>query len=1070
MTEQRYTIVESVGSAIESVERYSDLAKHHPSSGQEPNRSYQTIDGQLEEVRYTPDGRTLIKKDFVLLVDGSNQSIRVPSPIAGYVKTSNSYGTVKIFDVPGGKLLGQVLHLKPPFLVATGDTVVYGQPIGLQDGTGANGTRTYAIHVHAELEQAQFERYIADLVSGALTPGGSTSTPAPALQPLKSWSHPLGDNSNPLVQLTNLADAAGGYYPLGRNGFWHGGIHFDPGTDGKTDPSHVRCIADGEVVAYRIDSEYPQSTFYNASNEAFQAPFATGFVLVRHRLQAPAIAGSEAAPPELIFYSLYMHLQHWAAYRDDESIARPAFWPEGTELRVKQTVNDTRAGRRGLNVRSRANHNSAHPAPVIDLLERGTKVTVSGEGAFRKLEGTRGSAWLMEEDGALRGYLSFSHLELIAGDLYRVKSTSLNVRAEPNSNAGTAIIGKLPKGAEVTVSGEGDFRKLESVNQYVHFASLEGQLEPQARDAVVVLAAPFAIKAGALIGHIGDTQDAKDTRPQHRLHLEVFSGQNVETFISQSRDWAKDLPASGKTWLKFAKGTTVIAHQDSFNASHPPSPTAAGTLTGNDLILPKSLLTGLRAEYKIQVPAAGTERARNWYRLEGLFNNAGFAPLDGWVCEEVGVTPWVNPWAWEGYELIYNDSTPREELAYSMCAAHELNEEQLVRYQPWIEQATKGPLHKRLHDLVPDGADGMLTSDELQAGLHLPAVAQSVSRLIIHYESEWFGGSQKWDPLDDLLGHSGSTPNPNWVASKERMGKLGWWNDVAPGLGLLGRGEVYHFHSVGLVVHLSQGDCACDRDITEEELKRISPSSSDVVIRRHLDSINQGFSRFGINKCRDKAHFLAQVLHESDKLNAVSEYAGSTKSYSPWYGRGVMQLTLQENYVKYGEYIGGDFISTAAARDKVTMAPHSALSAFWFYKIYKGLSAVASADDFNMVTAKINGGFNGYNDRLGFFNRAVSALGAEHLRVLEVSGGFSFEDSMIYGNKIYCLGWGIWHDPARAESGVEKSSNKALTGYLRARIMLQANPLPNAPNKKIYGIRYVDVIPYLNQRINSLGG
>ncbi|MFJ3261735.1 hypothetical protein ACIPK7_15885 [Pseudomonas sp. NPDC086581] len=629
-------------------------------------------------------------------------------------------------------------------------------------------------------------------------------------QSLKSWSHPLGDSSNPLVQLTNLADAAGGYYPLGRNGFWHGGIHFDVGTDGKTDPSHVRCIADGEVVAYRIDSEYPQSTFYNASNEAFQAPFATGFVLVRHRLQAPAIAGSEAAPPELIFYSLYMHLQHWAAYRDDDSIARPAFWPEGAELRVKQTVNDTRAGRRGLNVRSRANHNSAHPAPVIDLLERGSKVTVSGEGTFRKLEGTRGPAWLMGEEGALRGYLSFQHLELIAGDLYRVKTTLLNVRAEPNSSAGTAIIGKLPKGAEVTVSGEGDFRKLESVNQYVHFGSLEGQPEPQARDAVVVPAAPAAIKAGALIGHIGDTQDAKDTRPQRRLHLEVFSGQNVQTFINNSRDWAKDLPASGKTWLKFAKGTTVIAHQDSFSASHPPSPTAAGTPTGTDLILPKSLLSGLRAEYKIQVPATSSEKARNWYRLEGLFNSAEFASLDGWVCEEVGVTPWVNPWAWEGFELIYNDSTPREELAYSMCAAQELNDEQLVRYQPWIEQATKGPLHKRLHDLVPDGTDGMLTSDELQAGLHLPAVAQSVSRLIIHYESEWFGGSQKWDPLDDLLGHSGSTPNPNWVASKERMGKLGWWSDVAPGLGLPGSGEVYHFHPIGLTVRFDKQDaCAC---------------------------------------------------------------------------------------------------------------------------------------------------------------------------------------------------------------------------------------------------------------------
>jgi len=632
-------------------------------------------------------------------------------------------------------------------------------------------------------------------------------------QTLKSWSHPLGDRSNPLVQLTNLAEAVGGYYPLGRNGFWHGGIHFDPGTDARTDATHVRCIADGEVVAYRIDSEYPLSTLYNVSNEAFQAPFATGFVLVRHRLQAPKIEGSEAAPPELTFYSLYLHLKDWAAYQQDESLARPAFWPEGAELRVKQTVKDIFVGKpntRGLNVRCRADHSHAHPAPVIDLLERGTTVTISGDGAFRKLESPRGPTSLRGEDGALRGYLSFQHLAPIEGELYRVNSSSLNVRAEPNSNAGTAILGRLPRGAEVTVSGEGDFRKLESVNQYVHFASLEGQREPQAQDSVVILGTPAAIKAGELIGHIGDTQDPDDAHPQYRLHVEVFSGQNVETFIRNCRDWAKDLPESGRTWLKFAKGTPVIAHQDSFNASQPPSPTAAGTPTGTDLLLPKSLLNGLRAEFKIKVPATGSEKARNWYRLDGLFNTAEFTPLDGWVCEEVGVTPWFNPWSWEGYELIYNDSTPREELAYSMSAAHQLDEQQQERYLPFIEQAKKGPLHKRLHDLVADGDDGMLTSDELQAGLRFPAIAQLISQLIIHYENEWFGGPQKWDQLDDLMGHSGSTPNPNWVASKERMRKLGWWGEVAAGLGLPESGEVYHFHPIALTLKFDKLDaCAC---------------------------------------------------------------------------------------------------------------------------------------------------------------------------------------------------------------------------------------------------------------------
>lgn len=97
MTGRRYKIVESVGSSIEDVNRYEDLAKHHPSAGLEANRDYETVNGQLEEVRHT-GGRILIKKDFVLLVDGSNQSIPVPGPLAGYAKTSRANGTLKIYN------------------------------------------------------------------------------------------------------------------------------------------------------------------------------------------------------------------------------------------------------------------------------------------------------------------------------------------------------------------------------------------------------------------------------------------------------------------------------------------------------------------------------------------------------------------------------------------------------------------------------------------------------------------------------------------------------------------------------------------------------------------------------------------------------------------------------------------------------------------------------------------------------------------------------------------------------------------------------------------------------------
>ncbi|MEN4750292.1 hypothetical protein ABEH28_11025, partial [Pseudomonas sp. Ps21-P2] len=70
------------------------------------------------------------------------------------------------------------------------------------------------------------------------------------LQPVQNWSHPFRDKRDVLQQLTHLANAASGSYPLGSSGLWHGGVHFDAGTAGTLDQSSVHCIADGEVVAY----------------------------------------------------------------------------------------------------------------------------------------------------------------------------------------------------------------------------------------------------------------------------------------------------------------------------------------------------------------------------------------------------------------------------------------------------------------------------------------------------------------------------------------------------------------------------------------------------------------------------------------------------------------------------------------------------------------------------------------------------------------------------------------------------------------------------------------------------
>ncbi|VVN45840.1 hypothetical protein [Pseudomonas fluorescens] len=619
-----------------------------------------------------------------------------------------------------------------------------------------------------------------------------------ALQPLKSWSHPFKDTNNPLLQLTQLAKAKAGFYPIGTSGLCHGGVHFDSGTAGALDQSSVHCLADGEVVAYRIDEHSPKTTYFIETGTV-QKPFSCNFVLVRHRLQPPKIEGSPDVPPSLTFYSLYMHLQDWAVYHDDVTIARPAFWPEGETRRVKATVTDVHpghSGQQGLNVR-----NQAHLGKVIGFLQRGAEVTVSGDGHYRKLENTNGPDVLKEADGSLRGYLSIHYLVPIAGGEYRVNGNpSLRVHAE--ASVSSATITELPNGTEVTISGEGECRKLVRVNQYVYFNSLEGAQEPMA-DRIVVLDQPVAIKAGDLIGHIGDYQDSGAEQPEKKLHVEVFSGDDVEDFIKDSRDWAQRLPADSKTWLKLAKGTAVVAHQACFSATQPPTLSAAHTPSATDLLVPKSLLDGLSAESKIAIPATSERKACNWYRLQGLLNDADNTLPDGWVREEVSVTPWVSPWSWEGYDVIFNYDTPRQALASFLRAVKRFSDEQLERHGPLADASDKGSMKTRLYDIIKRNHDGTITAEELKHAIGIPAYAQSLSQLIIYYESEWHHTSQKWDALDDVLGHSGSTPHLNWVAEKERIKQISWWGEVAEKVGLPLDGEVYHFHPVGLVVGMS---------------------------------------------------------------------------------------------------------------------------------------------------------------------------------------------------------------------------------------------------------------------------
>ena len=779
-------------------------------------------------------------------------------------------------------------------------------------------------------------------------PISSPATDVTRLQPVKNWSYPFKQKNkvNVIDQLTQLANATAGYYPLGAGGLWHGGVHFDSGTAGVLDQSSVVCIADGEVMAYRTDMNSAM-TNYVQNKKPIPKPFSRNFVLVRHRIEAPMIQGRNDPPPFLIIYSLYMHLEEGAVYQSTPTLARPGFWENKEDYLVPMTAKDVDPnlpGKLGLNVR----HQEKRGA-VIDLLPQGAIVRVSGEGAYRRLENMKGPARLVGADGTLLGYVRFDQLEPAEDGEYRAKA-GLTIYENINSNRSVRKP-DLPKGTQVKISGEGELRKLESVAQFVHFDSLQALPVPRLHDEIYVLDKPSPIKAGALIGHIGQYQDYAAAQPEKKLHLEVFSDGDVERFITQCRSWEKGLSAKDKTWLKFAKGTAVVAHKDHFGEKRPPTPNDERQLSDADLFVPKSLLDGLPSTHKLAVAEAGGRKACNWYRLEGLLNNAKNQLLDGWVRVEKGVEQWTSPWAWEGYEVITDYTSPPEFMAASLRSLKRLTDEQLRRYGPMADAGDTGPIKERLFDLIDSDGNKNITAEKLREVMRIPAHAQALSRLIIYCESEWYYRPQKWDVLDELLGHAGSTPHINWLAEKQRIKQLSWWGEIADEVGLPACGMISHIHpllwiSVGSFEDLILVDTFIEHYVSvhQEFAAGTMPlgDESKENLRKLIVGINEYYGMTGDQaNLYEVAYMLATARHETyqfttgeyfsekpevggisyfDKydpvlaptaaLRLIAKKNGNTEEGDgfKYRGRGCVHLTWKNNYIKFSNILGVDFV------------------------------------------------------------------------------------------------------------------------------------------------------------------
>jgi hypothetical protein len=284
---------------------------------------------------------------------GAARGTAIPAAAEGAVVFNGvmtGYGNTVVLEhtIRGDTVHTLYAHMNVPSPLAVGTRVTARQTVGTVGNTGVGTGDHLHFEVmpggtpgqpnlargHSTVDPATFDFPAAGEAEAPATSGGPWAWPFPGNRdtPVDEGAY-LG---NPGGQEGAVPRTDDGYFPIGANSLWHGGIHFDSNSAATLDQEHgVRCIFDGEVVAYRVDREYPQIEYPNGK----RAAYSRGFTLIKHKLEIPQ-GDQPDQRPKLVFYSLYMHELDFKAYQDDRQLTRPEYWTLPNRYRVGERARD----------------------------------------------------------------------------------------------------------------------------------------------------------------------------------------------------------------------------------------------------------------------------------------------------------------------------------------------------------------------------------------------------------------------------------------------------------------------------------------------------------------------------------------------------------------------------------------------------------------------------------------------------------------------------------------------------------------------------------------------------------
>ncbi|MGX7897702.1 DUF4123 domain-containing protein [Klebsiella pneumoniae] len=327
--------------------------------------------------------------------------------------------------------------------------------------------------------------------------------------------------------LSHVRGESTGQYMIGRSGMWHGGIHITEATtpwcalSGKSPleaidfpvpfkgEQAIRCMADGEVVAYRICKDYQTVAW-----ESGLLNFSGSFVLVKHYIQP-----GETKSSGLHFYTLYMHLAPYSAYESESEnqwITQDTLkaFSEMDWLTAKLTSEQLQPQIAGyMPVRARVEWDSSD-------------ASLNAVGYNQRRYGLVTLKSLPDADGHTDAKKKVS-TSLIPGKRYWVVVDNNNIKPAPGA-------------------GPSWWRRL----------------MPPAKEVMkfdrVVCPTPWAITAGDPVGHMGYYQAPKDGgyEARYQVHIECTSmDDNLEKFLTNPEKVGEKNPL----WLKYSPGLPSVS-------------------------------------------------------------------------------------------------------------------------------------------------------------------------------------------------------------------------------------------------------------------------------------------------------------------------------------------------------------------------------------------------------------------------------------------------------------------------------------------------------------------------------